>query len=295
MKLFVNLFLAFFITSSITYAKNFETKKPVIVTSINPIYQIVLAITQDKINTKLIINPNYSEHDYQFRKSDVELISKADLIFYASDELETKFLKLIESRNKENQAFELANVDGIKILSRRDNVNKIDPHIWLNPQNAILIAEFVTKNLVEIDATNSPKYQNNLKKFKQEVMLSVKNVKTHLSKIDSNSAYIFYHDGYQYFENYFAIKPAKIVSYNHSSELTINKMKEIDDVIKKGSVKCIFGEPQDERNSAMRLAQNYKVKFAILDLIGLKENIGVGNGYSQLLKNMADDMVTCLK
>jgi zinc transport system substrate-binding protein len=112
----------------------------------------------------------------------------------------------------------------------------------------------------------------------------------------NNQGYIFYHDGYQYFEDYFDVRPLKVVAYNHNSELTVGAMKEIDALIKSNQVKCIFGEPQDEKNSAMKLAKNYKIKFSILDLIGTKENPDKkSNGYSILLMNISDDMVACLK
>lgn len=294
MRLFFSLFLSLFIAQSFIKA---EAKDLVITASINPIYQIVLAITQDKANTRLIINPNSSEHDYRFKRKDVKFISKSDLIFYVSDELENKFLKLITNYGKKSQSFELVDVSGMKILLKRGDINKVDSHIWLNPQNGVVIAEFVMKKVSEIDPGNSEKYQNNLEIFKKEVRNSEKKIRTNLGEIKSGNGFIFYHDGYQYFEDYFNVRPLKIVTYNHDTELTVGSMKEIDILVKSKQVRCIFTDPQDEKNSAMRLAKNYQIKFSILDLIGVKENLRNKevNGYSSLLLNMSDDMLACLR
>lgn len=272
---------------------NNDLKKPLVITSINPIYQIALAITQDKNNTILIINPTFSEHNYQLKKSDAEFISKADLIFYISTELENNFTKFIKNYDKKSQAYELIKINDIKLLRNRGNPKKDDIHIWLNPDNAIKIAEFISKKIIEIDPQNAKKYQKNLANLKKEILVTQENVKENLVKI-SGKNYIFYHDGYQYFEDYFVVKPIKVIFQNHHYGFRSNDLKEIDSLIKTKKVKCIFSEPQDENNSAMKLAQNYKVKFSILDGIGLKENYNKANGYSALLFNLSNQMTLCL-
>lgn len=285
MKFFLRIFLLLLISSQ-ALAQNTETKKPLIVASINPIYQIILAITADKSNNVLIISPSVSEHDYSFKKSDLKAVTKADLIFYVSDDLEKNFAPLIKSQDKKLRAFELSKINGLKLLQKRNDVKKIDPHIWLNPQNAIKIAEFVAKKVAEIDVKNSAQYYKNLEKFKKEVTATDKIIKSQLSKI-KGSDYVFFHDGYQYFENYFGLTSLKIIASNHDQELGIKDLKEIDALAKQGSIKCIFGEKWDEKNTAQKLARNYKIKFIKLDLTGEK------NAYPELLIKISDSVSAC--
>ena len=295
MRFFLKFLSVFFLFCA-AFIENSSAKNPTILTSINPIYQIVLAITKDPENSILIINPNVSEHDYQLKKNDAEAVIKADLIFYVSRDLENSFLKLTKNSGKESQIFELAKINDIKLLQRRNDIKKIDPHIWLDPQNSIKIAEFITGKISEIDGQNSKKYQKNLAKFTKEILAMQKNIQKNLATIKNkeNFGYIFYHDGYQYFEDAFGVKPLKVVSYSHGSDLTVKSLKEIDDLMKIKSVKCIFGEPQDEKNSAMKLAEKYKIKFSILDEIGSKKNVGE-NGYAVLMVNLSNDLLDCLK
>jgi len=280
---FFNIFLLLLISASSAFATDKAQKKPLIVASINPIYQIVLAITEDKNNSILIINPNISEHDYQLKKSDAEFASQADLIFYIDDDLEKNFAKLVKGKN----VYKMSQINGIKLLQRRNDSKKIDLHLWLNPENGVKIAEFITQKICEIDAGNSRKYQKNLEKFKKEILKTEKNIRKNLQPIQ-NSGFVFYHDGYQYFEDYFALKPLKIISGNHDFELTIKDVRELDALAKTGQIKCIFGDVYDEKNSAKKLAQNYGVKFTKLDLIG-EEDVS----YSGLLLNISTSMA-CL-
>ncbi len=286
MKFFLRIFLLLLLSSQAALAQNNVTKKPLIVASINPIYQIILAIAADKSNNVLIIGPSLSEHDYSFKKSDIKTVAEADLIFYVSDDLEKNFAPLIKSQNKKLRAFELSKINGLKLLQKRNDVTKIDPHIWMNPQNAIKIAEFVAKKVAEIDVKNSAQYYKNLEKFKKEIATTDRAIKSKLFKIKS-SDYVFFHDGYQYFENYFDLTSLKIIASNHDQELGIKDLKEIDVLVKQGSIKCIFGEKWDNKNTAQKLARNYKIKFIKLDLAGEK------NGYPELLTKISDGLSSC--
>lgn len=280
---FLNFFLAFSLSAGAALAQN-----PKVVSSINPIHQIVLAITEDKINSVVIIDPTISEHDFTMKKSDVAMISKAALVFYVDGNLEHPFARILKNPEISKKTFKLSQINGLKLLQVRGHEKELDPHLWLNPENAVKIAEFVAQKLSEVDAEDAKKYQKNLEKFKKETEKTSAKIRAQLAKIN-DSGFVFYHDGYQYFEDFFGVKPLKIVSHNHDHELSVKDVRALDKLVKEGKVKCIFGEPQDERNSAMKLAQKYQIKFSTLDLIGGKDV-----DYQELLQNLADDLDGCV-
>ena len=287
MKFCTKFFLIFFLSTKAVFAADAASKRLTIVASINPIYQIILEITENKSNNVLIMNSSSSEHDYQLKKNDVEAVQKADLIFYVSADLEKKFPRLIASQNKQAQSFELVKINNIKLLQLRSDAAKIDPHIWLDPENALKIAEFVTQKISTIDKKNSQQYQKNLARFEKKISATEESIKVQLSKINDRG-YVIYHDGYQYFEKYFSLTPLQIMTSGHSRELTVSRLKEFDDLVKHARVKCIFGDKQDEKNTALKLAQNYQIKFSTLDLIGQKDS------YFDLLLKISNTMAGCL-
>ncbi|MBP7710676.1 MAG: zinc ABC transporter substrate-binding protein [Rickettsiales bacterium] len=276
-------FLKFFILFVLSAKAALAQDNPIIVASINPIYQIVLAITGDKNNTILIINPSASDHDYQLKKSDAEKINKADLVFFVDENLEQNFAKIAKTKN----SYQLSQVPQIKLLQSRSENKKTDLHLWMNPQNGVKIAEFVTQKICEIDVAGCKKYQKNLEIFRSKIAKTEKKIRAEFSKI-KNQNYVFYHDAYQYFEEYFALKPLQIISKNHESYLTVKNLRDFDSLVSSQKIKCLFGDVVDEKNSAQKLAQNYKIKFAKLDPIG-----GEG-GYEKLLTNVSDVMIGCL-
>lgn len=243
-----------------------------IVSSINSVHQIVLAISGED---HLIIKPSVSEHDYQLKKSDISALIKADLIFYVDDSLEKNFPKLIKNFQLEKKSYKLSKIKGVKLLQSRSNSKKLDSHLWLDPENGIKIAEFVKEKLCENDQNNCAKYQKNFLTFEQEI----RKVETaiHSDLKGFNVKYAIYHDAYQYFENYFGIKAEKIIS----EQLKVSSLRGLE------SVKCIVGERLDEGNAARNLAQNHQIKFVILDVIGAENQnyqdllLGISRGFSQ--------------
>jgi len=279
---FLKIFFLFLALSSAALAQ----EKPLIIASINPLYQILLAITEDKNNSVLIINPNLSEHNYQLKKSDVEFFSKADLVFYVDDELEKNFPKLIKNFAAEKKSYKISAINGIKLLQRKNNLKKLDVHLWMNPQNATKIAEFMTQKICEIDKENCKKYQKNLAKFSKEVFAISAQGQAQLLKIkDAN--YVFYHDGYQYFEDYFQLPKSKNIK-NDDQELSVKDLRELDSLVKSGKIKFLFGDIYDEKNSAQKLAENYKINFIKVDLIGKKEE-----SYQTLLSKVIENVAKC--
>lgn len=280
MKVFFKIILAFLLSLQSALAQDHNSQKPLVVSSINPLHQIILAISGDKSNDVLIINSSFSEHDYNLKKSDAKAVAEAALIFYVSEDLEKNFAKLVRAQNKESRAFELIKISGIKLLHKKNDPNKIDPHIWLNPQNAVKIAEFVAQKISQIDPKNSAQYRQNLDKFKKEILVTEKEIRLQISR-NKTPDYIFFHDGYQYFEDYFGIKPVKIIAGGHDAELSLAEVKEIDFLVKQGAVKCIVGEKWDEKNTARKLAKNYKIRFSELDT-------SAAHNYTETLKMIAN-------
>lgn len=281
------IFLLLFLASKAALAQDkLPQNKPLIVASINPLEQIILAITKDKSNNVLLIDSRNSEHEYSLKKSDIVALNKADLIFYISADLERKLAVAINANEKNKHAFELVKLSNLKLFPDRNNLKKTDPHIWLNPQNAVKIAEFVAQKVAEVDAKNADYYYKNLAEFKKEVHSAEKLIRVQLSKING-SQYLFFHDGYQYFEDYFGIKPMKIITAGHDSELSIADAKEIDLLVRQGAIKCIIGEKWDEKNTAQKLAKNYKVNFSNFDVSEVQV------GYVEMLQALVRTVVGC--
>ncbi len=272
-----------------------QAKTLKIVTSINPIYQITKFIADDADNY-LIAPSNLSEHHYNMRPSDIKSIEQADLIFLISADLETSLAKTIhdyKSFGKKLNAIELIKSSpGLKILDSKFTTSRQDPHIWLNPDNAVIIAGLITDRISAINPERSLHYKKKLQDFSEQVRNNKEEISHKLEKL-RNINYLVYYDEYRYFEDYYQLKADTVVLDYHGQLLSINNLKRINTLIKNNQSRCLLSELKEDSGPAKQIAQDNKIQLVVTDILGTKIS-NPRNGYVEIIKNLSDDFIKCL-
>jgi zinc transport system substrate-binding protein len=300
LRTIIFLFVVFFGYNNAAYCLEVG-RDPKITSSINPVYQIVNFITGDDKNNHLLINPRISEHHYYFKPSDIDKIKKSDVVFYIGGSLESNLSQIIAKSKEELEGkindISLIETNGLKLINFYSSFGekKIDSHIWLNPQNAMLMAANIANVLSKINPDKAKDYQKNLNKFVEQVEEIDRANRLKLVKVPQKS-FITYHNSTAYFEDYYQIKASSFMVYYRSDELTIKRLQKLNDLIKKDKVSCIANTPQEQNSIAKQLALNNKINFASVDIIGDNNpyNNKYENGYVELMSNFVDDLVKCV-
>ncbi|WP_370931596.1 metal ABC transporter solute-binding protein, Zn/Mn family [Bartonella sp. DGB1] len=94
-------------------------KVPNVVVSIAPLYSWVSAVMGDLGTPKLLVTGNNSPHGYNLRPSDMNLLSKADVIFWVGEELEHFLIKPLANLGKSTKVVSLINTPNLLLLSPR--------------------------------------------------------------------------------------------------------------------------------------------------------------------------------
>lgn len=299
-KNFILFFLVFFLNTKLLIAteNNNNLKKINIAVSINPLFQIVKAITADKTNNFLIFNDSFSEHNYQLTTLDVKALNSADLVLIIDKSFEKNLAKYLTSTTKKNEVIAVSEIEKMIILNEKNNPKKIDYHLWLEPKNAEIIGQFLTQKLCLVDSKNCDFYQKNLKSFKQQNKNFTTIINQKITKINDHK-FIFYRDCYQYLQNAFGLSVPEIADNNHSQDIKFNKLKQIEKIINDRQINCLIGDYFDEKNSALKLASKHQINFAKVDIIGLansNKNLSTTdnlNGYHQIIFNIIVEIEQC--
>lgn len=328
MKIFFCLFLLLSFHSISLKANTISGLKLNLAISINPLLQITEAITKDKTNNFLLYSKKFNEHNYQLKTSDVKVIQQADLILLVDQNFENNLNKYLKTQKISGEVIEFSKIKNVRLLNSRFNQNKIDNHLWLNPINAEIFAENLVSILCQKDQVNCKFYQLNLKKFIEQNQLMISELKNKLAN-SNNSKFIFFRDCYQYFELFFNLKPEMIVDHEHSFDIKINKINQLNQVIANQKIKCLFGDADDEMNSSKKFAKVNNINFSTLNIFSIdnqkianypenKKSQDVDrnyennnpslnlnnknnnqqeltNGYSQLIYNLGETIINCLE
>lgn len=286
---FIKIFLLIFLLAKNSVAQEKTKEELVFVASIKPVYDILLAITKDKNNSILLFSQQFANHDYQLKKSDILALSKAKAIFYIDDSLENILAKMVKNYSLQKKSYQLSKIEDLKIINK--DRKKIDPHLWLDLENAVQIALFITDKLCEINQNDCAFYQKNYLEFAKKIGNFAAKNKDSLANL-TKGKFVLFHDGYQYFTEYFSLNPEMIFMQNNHGEISIKSLRKFNKIYEEKQVSCVFGEALWENNSAQKLAQKYDLKFIALDSLGL-QNPANENAFLKMMQNLVLAFKSC--
>lgn len=317
MLLRIRLLLCIILLPNLCYADN--TKPLKVVASILPIHSLVANVAEHHVDLTLLIPASTSPHNYHLKPSNAKTLSQADVIVWLGPEIENFLTASIKTLAPKATTLQLTSIPGIQKLSNRagglfteakthpkdehehhddehahhHDHGSFDPHIWLSPDNAIVI----TKALVKHFSALRPEHQSQFEKNGKKVLEQIAELRASLNKMlapVNQKPYIVFHDAYQYFESAFKLN-AKGALLTHPEKLqSAQRIKRIQTLLKQHNIVCLFSEPQFKPAMVQRLIENTSVKTAQLDPIGATLTPGP-DAYIQLMKQLGKQFVNCLQ
>ena len=137
------LILIIFLISPLSFT--LAQEKPLVITSIAPIAEIVREAFGESVQVEYLVPPGVDPHQYQLTPEQIEKIQKADVIVTIGHlPLEEKIEELEKEGILKGEVLGIEDYQryGFRYLPERWYNNKYNPHgIWLDPYNALAIAE----------------------------------------------------------------------------------------------------------------------------------------------------------
>ena len=275
------------IASASSYAK------PMVLSSLRPLTLIAQEITGVAADVDTLLPTTGSHHDYPLKASDYSRLQKADVVLWVGPELESFLKKPIANLD----AAKVITVYGLQGLNwpedrhagaETDHGHERDPHIWLDPRNAALVAQVLTAKLVQIDGAHSHQYRENLRVFSEKMQKLDEKLKLTLKPL-AGIGFVVYHEGFGHFVSRYNLHQLDYVTYTPEQKPGARHLHQLRLILAKEG-KCLFLEPYGDTQSARNLAQEFQLRTGILDSLGIQ---GVAN-YPQLLEQMSSAFLTCL-
>lgn len=269
---------------------------PNVVASIRPVHSLVAGVMEGVGDPVLLVKYG-SPHDYSFRPSDAKALSSAKVVFWVGPHLETFLDKPLRALAHKAEPVPLEHVKGLRLLKVRSSFeghhHPIDPHFWLDPENAKQVVIHVAKVLSRIDPANADVYRANAEYQVGRLNELMADIRQVLASVD-NKKLIFYHDAFQYFEKRFGLQSAGFVSTGALRSPGARHVRGLRDKIETGEIDCILTEPQFAPALVKALARNSRTKMAALDPIGADWPVGE-DLYFNMMRRNARALSACLK
>ena len=165
----------------------------------------------------------------------------------------------------------------------------VDPHAWLDPENAIIWAGAIAELLGAQDPDNAATYAANAEVFKADIEALKGEVAATLEPI-KGKPFVVFHDAYHYFEERFEIEAAGAISASAEVTPSAARVAELRETIAELEAVCALTEPQYNPGILNAIGTT---ELGEIDPIGVNLDHGAGL-YRDLIANMATSLSTCL-
>jgi zinc transport system substrate-binding protein len=281
-----------------------------IVSSIAPVHAIVVAVTGERAQADLLLKGSASPHHFSLKPSHARLLQDADFVVLIDFELESFLEKPVHSIS-DIRAVELGEAPGIKLWETREigvlssdhtkshshghdhghESHHDDLHLWLDPLNAIAMADYFATVLSDADPVGEPFYRANVARFKERAELMMKTIQSQLLPY-KNQPYVVFHDAFQYFEKRFGLMSPAILTLNPEMAPSAKVVRQVREYLLSSDTRCVYREPQFSPSILGSMTEGLPITIAELDPLG--DGVAIdADYYPQIVLGMAQSFESC--
>ncbi len=146
-----------------------------VVASLFPLYDFVRNVGKEKVDVELLLPPGVEPHSFEPKPADILHLNHADIFIYTNKYMEPWVEGVIKGMDSRKMLI-LNSSRGVLFTEERDNEGHhtkeeqghagMDPHIWLDFGNAILMVDTIRDGLIQKDPANQEYYQKNADQYK---------------------------------------------------------------------------------------------------------------------------------
>jgi len=273
-----------------------ENKKLQVVTTLFPLYDFAKNIGQDKIRVTLLLPPGVEAHSFEPKPADVILINQADIFIYTGEFMEPWAEDIVKSITNKNLLVVNAS-NGINLIpavfhDSYESARSIDPHIWLDFDNARMMVNSIMKAFTEKDPENKSFYEENAKEYNQQLADLDDDYKSALSLCKSKEIVYAGHYAFGYLAKRYGLKYLAAQGVSPDAEPTANDLINLVNQIKEDNIKYIFYEELSSPKIAETLSNETGTKLLILSAAHnvSKEQLNEGVTFISIMKSNLNNL-----
>ncbi len=167
-----------------------------------------------------------------------------------------------------------------------------DPHLWLDPANARIMALAIGDILAEKAPPSASLYRANAARLAERLDALDARLAQDLASV-AGRPYLVFHDAYQYFERRYGLAGVGSVTVNPEVPPSAQRLSRIRSRLAKSGVACVFAEPQFPPRAIDTIIEGSSVRRGVLDPLGAGLPAG-SEHYFGLMDGIVRDLKACL-
>lgn len=298
-------------------------KAPVVVSDTPIVGALVGQVMGDLGTVHVLMDAGGDPHHYQLRPSQARSLQDADLLIWVGPQLTPWLTRASEGLAKgdslvlldvpQTQHRNYGDADGHddhghdhahddegdhehahdEERHEGHDHSGLDPHAWLDPQNAQVWLTAIAETLATRDPENAATYRANAQKGGAEIAALDAQLATSLAGA-KDKRFVVFHDAYGYFTEHYGLQSAIPVSLGDASTPSAARLRDIQQQVRDGHAVCAFPEASHDPKLLQVVIEGTGVRQgAALDPEGMTAKVGPGL-YATMLAEMGKSFTDCL-
>jgi len=258
--------------------------------AIAPLANFARQVGGEQVQVIILVPPGASPHTYELTPSQVEQVSRARLLALNGVELEYWAEKLTQSVNNP-KLIVVDSSKGIDILQGDHHEPGGNPHIWLDPKNAVVQVENIRDALVEADPAHADSYRSNAGRYVGQLLSLDQEISGEVATW-SDRQFIAFHPAWVYFARRYGLVQAAAIEESPGREPSPAEVAEIVETARRIGARAIFAEPQFSAKAAQTIAEESGAQVLFLDPLGASLD---DPSYLRLMRHNVAQMAKALR
>ena len=302
---------------------------PAVVTDIPAVQGIVAAVMAGVGTPSVLLGAGADPHHTALRPSEARALEQAEVVVWVGPQLSPSVARAVGALADGATLVTLAEVPGTEVLPVRvspvfaphrhdegeaghdaghgdDHDERhaqavapgsappglTDPHLWLDPDNAVVWAGAIAATLSAADPEHAAAYAANAAAFADRIAALDAEVDGLLAPVRGRP-FVVFHDAYQYYEHRFDIPAAAAIALSDASEPGPARIEAIRAEVAAVGAVCAVAEPQFNPGLIRTVFEGQPVRIVTIDHLGGSLPAGPAL-YPEVIRTMSQALADCL-
>lgn len=243
-----------------------------VVVTIPVLKDLVEQVGGPHVKVTSLLNGYENEHTYSPKPSDLVAVRKARLLFEVGIGLEVWVSSLVKNAGSPSLRV-ITTSKGIALLrDRPDHAGAThaggedergNPHVWLDPENAMTMMRHITEALIQVDPAHAAEYRTNQATYLRKLDQLRGELSDRLTRL-ADRRFIAHHPAWPYFARRFGFEIVGTIQPQSGSEPSALHIHALIAKIKKDRVKVVVSEIQLSQKVPELLAKETGARVVVL-------------------------------
>jgi zinc transport system substrate-binding protein len=267
-----------------------------VVTTLFPLYDFAKNIGRTKVEVSLLLPPGIEAHSFEPNPSDLVKVNEADVFIYTGKFMEPWAEDIIKSVTNKNLIIVDAS-QGTKMIpgvlqGAYEPAGSLDPHIWLDLDNAKIMVSNILHALETKDPANIDNYKQNSDDYHKKLTDLDSTYKTALALCKGKEIVYGGHYAFGYLAHRYALKYLAAQGFSPDAEPTARDLAILVEQIRKDNIKYVFFEELTSPKIAETIANETNTKLLLLNAAHnvSKDQFEQGTSFLDIMKSNLDNL-----